>query len=226
MGEAIKWTTRLYDLFNGTTDGSPGTTIHTRTGFVRCSGRHNGRQQCQGVRHQLSGRRVELVAHSSHCHAAWGGRVRIYGSRQKAHGRHNNRANIVPLPPDLTHSQFTLLDEIRDAQNNYIGAGAYWIENFFYNNHLRSGAMAVSRREWSSHYRIRPSPHCFDTRYTDDPLRDDLLLASRANPLARLMMHAWHGACASRSACAPKREVALRRRAFRRPPFPVSVVLR
>lgn len=46
------------------------------------------------------------------------------------------------IPPVLTTSQTELQDEIRAAQNNYIGAGAYWMESFFYNDNLRSGAMA------------------------------------------------------------------------------------
>jgi hypothetical protein len=47
-----------------------------------------------------------------------------------------------PPPTDLAHSQAALMSQIVAAHDDYIGAGAFWIEYQAYGNHLRLGAMA------------------------------------------------------------------------------------
>jgi hypothetical protein len=48
----------------------------------------------------------------------------------------------LPLPPDLTLSQTHLRNEILAAQNNYLGACAFTIEDLVYGTLLRLGAIA------------------------------------------------------------------------------------
>lgn len=134
----------LYDLFNGTTDGSPGTTIRTRKGFVDAVDGTTVRNNVKAYAINFQ----DAVWNWSHIRRT----VTQLGADELEFTVRGGKltADITieptthPLPLDLTHSQITLLGEIQDARNNYVGAGAYWVESLFYNIHLRSGAMAVS----------------------------------------------------------------------------------
>jgi hypothetical protein len=104
----------LYDLFNGTTDGAPATTIHTRKGFV------------DAVDATTVGNNVKAYAINFQ-DAVWN-RTHIpctvtqLGADElefTVRGRKLTAEVTIdptthPLPPDLTHSQITLLGEIQE----------------------------------------------------------------------------------------------------------------
>jgi hypothetical protein len=129
----------LYDLFTGT-----GTTVHTRQGFVNAV-------DATSVGNNVKGYAINFQdavwnrAHIRRTVTQVGADALEFEVRgAKITADITIQPTTLPLPPDLTHSQITLLGEIQDSQNNYVGAGAYWIESLFYNIHLREGAMAVT----------------------------------------------------------------------------------
>jgi hypothetical protein len=128
----------LYDLFNGSTDS---TTIHTRAGFVKAV-------EATTV---VNGAKRYAINFQD---AVWD-KVRIprtvtqNGDELEFTVRGAKLTADITIGPassvpgNATMSQFTLQDDIRLAQHNFIGAGTYWIESFFYNDDLRSGATAA-----------------------------------------------------------------------------------
>ena len=124
----------LYDLFAGST-------AHTRAGFVKAvdattvddSVKHYaihfqdlvwGRERIPRIVTQLGADELEYT---------------VRGRKVTA------EVTIEPttsVPRGLTTSQFTLQNEIRAVDDDFIGASAYWIESSFYTDHLRLGAMA------------------------------------------------------------------------------------
>ena len=132
----------LYDLFNGTT--VPASTDHTRVkGFVEAVDATTVSKHEKDYAIKLQDAVWDRCAHSSHRHAARAGRLEFTVRGRKLSAEVVLEPTSFPLPQDLRHSQIGLRDEIRAAQNNYVGAGAFWIENFFYNNDLRLGATAA-----------------------------------------------------------------------------------
>jgi hypothetical protein len=129
----------LHDLFNGTP-----TTVHTRAGFVNAVDATTVGNNVKGyaINFQDAVWNRAHIARTVTQVAADGLEFEVRGAKITAD------ITIEPspshLPPDLTHSQITLLGEIYDAQSDYVGAGAYWIESLFYNIHLREGAAAIS----------------------------------------------------------------------------------
>ena len=129
----------LYDLFNGST----GSTVHRRAGFVKAV-------DATTVDRDMKGYAINFQdAVWDHIHIAR--TVTQLGPDELEFTVRGGKltADIVleqttfPLPPDLRHSQIGLQHEIAAVQNNYVGAGAFWIENLFYKNDLRLGATAV-----------------------------------------------------------------------------------
>ncbi len=128
----------LYDLFNGST----GSTVHTRAGFVKAV-------DATTVDMDMKGYAINFQdAVWDHIHIARtvtqvGSDLEFTVRGGKLTAEIELEPTSFPVPPDLRHSQFGLQNEIAAVQNNYVGAGVFWIENLFYKNDLRLGATAV-----------------------------------------------------------------------------------
>jgi hypothetical protein len=127
----------LYDLFTGST------TVHTRAGFVKAvvattdpgvvkDGAIDfqdavwGRQHIPRTVTQVGAGELEFTVRG---------------------GKLTAEVTIEPtttVPGGLVTTQIALQQEIRSVENNFIGAGNYWVESFFFREHLRLGATAVA----------------------------------------------------------------------------------